>query len=81
MIKITYNKGADAAYIYLKSSADSLLGWVSKTYLCDPKEINGMINLDFDAEGRLWGIEILDASKKLSKDILDFSEQNGDSQN
>ncbi len=25
-----------------------------------------MINLDFDSEGRLLGIEVLDASKKLS---------------
>jgi len=74
-MKITYDKEVDAAYIYLKSNADVFPGWVSKTYPCDPNEVNGMINLDFDAEGLLGGIEILDASKKLPKDILDSAER------
>jgi len=29
-----------------------------------------MINLDFDADGRLLGIEVLDASKKLAQELL-----------
>jgi uncharacterized protein YuzE len=70
-MKVTYDKEADAAYIYLKENIENATGWVSKTYSCDPKEINGMINLDFDADGHLGGIEIMDASKKLSKEILD----------
>lgn len=70
-MKITYDKQVDAAYIYLASHYEKTQGWVKKTYPCDPIEVNGMINLDFDEEGRLGGIEILDASKKLPKDILD----------
>lgn len=66
MIKITYDKAADAAYIFLQDIGTD----VEKTYLCDPKEINGMINLDFDKNGQLVGIEVMDASKKISKELL-----------
>lgn len=66
-MKVTYDKNADAAYIYLK---DIPPGGVKKTYSCDPSEIDGMINLDFDAEGVLVGIEVLDASKKIPKEYL-----------
>ncbi len=67
MIKITYDNKADAAYIFLKEPNID----IAKTYPCDPKEVNGMINLDFDKDGRLVGIEVMDASKKLPKEILD----------
>ncbi len=70
-MKIHYDKDADAAYIYLIPDEDIKSKWVKKTYLCNPAEIHGMINLDFDAEGHLGGIEIMDASKKLPKNILD----------
>jgi uncharacterized protein YuzE len=70
-MKITYDKSVDAAYIYLGGEGENKPGWVKKTYSCDPQEAGGMINLDFDSEGRLGGIEILDASKKLSKEVLD----------
>ncbi|MBX4186876.1 MAG: DUF2283 domain-containing protein [Candidatus Doudnabacteria bacterium] len=74
-MKITYDKSIDAAYIYLKGLDYSNTQWVKKTYMCDPAEINGMINLDFDNEGRLGGVEIQGASKKLPKEILDQAEQ------
>ena len=67
-MKITYDKSVDAAYVYFSESPP---GKVAKTYPCDPKEVNGMINLDFDESGKLVGIEVMDASKKLSKSILD----------
>lgn len=67
-MKVTYDKTGDAAYIYL---ADEIApGGVAKTYPCDPLEVNGMINLDFDGEGRIVGIEVIDASKKLPPEIL-----------
>ena len=69
MVKITYDERADAAYIFLTDPGAE----IGKTYLCDPKEINGMINLDFGKDGKLVGVEIMDASKKLPKDILDFA--------
>ncbi|WKZ29673.1 MAG: DUF2283 domain-containing protein [Patescibacteria group bacterium] len=73
-MKITYDKSADAAYIYLIETRDKQPGWVKKTYSCDPKEVDGMINLDFNAEGRLGGIEVLSASKKIPNEILEAAE-------
>lgn len=71
MIKIEYDKEADAAYVYLKEIGPA---GVSFTYPCNPAEVNGMINLDFDKDGKLIGIEVMDASKKLPKEILDKAE-------
>ncbi|WP_423181220.1 DUF2283 domain-containing protein [Arthrobacter sp. NyZ413] len=68
-MKIKFDSEADAAYIYL---ADEIrAGGVARTYLCDPVEVRGMINLDFVANGRLIGIEIMDASRMLTEDVLD----------
>jgi uncharacterized protein YuzE len=66
-MRITYDRETDAAYIYLVPIAD---GGVARTYPCDPSEVDGMINLDFDREGRLIGIEVLDASRKLPQAVL-----------
>ena len=67
MIKITYDRDADASYLYLQEPGRKE---VKKTYLGNPADINGMINIDFDAEGQIIGIEVMDASKKLPKSIL-----------
>lgn len=67
-MNITYDKIGDAAYIQL--AHDIAPGGVAKTYPCNPVEVNGMINLDFDVNGRLIGIEVIDASKKLPPEIL-----------
>jgi len=39
-------------------------------YACDPVEVGGMINLDFNAEGRLIGIEVLGASARLPSELF-----------
>jgi uncharacterized protein YuzE len=44
-------------------------------YPCDPVEVGGMINLDFDEQGRLIGIEVLAASSKLPKYLLESAER------
>ena len=67
IMNITYDPEADAAYIYLVPIEP---GGVARTYSCDPAIVGGMINLDFDAEGRLLGIEVLDASEKLPASVL-----------
>jgi uncharacterized protein YuzE len=67
-VKVTYDAASDAAYIYFVDRIDA--GEVAKTYPCDPREVNGEINLDFDAKGRLLGIEVLDASHYLSESLL-----------
>ena len=74
-MKIRYDTYADAAYIYLVDEIK--YGGAARTYPCDPLQVNGMINLDFDADGRLVGIEVLDASKKLHKEILKDSKYIG----
>ena len=46
------------------------MGGVADTVPLDPVAIGGMINLDFDAEGRLIGIEVLAASQRLPLGLL-----------
>lgn len=70
-MRITYDKSADAAYIYLRETGSEDFG---HTYPCDPIAVSGQINLDFDKNKRLIGIEILDASKKLPEELLGIAE-------
>jgi uncharacterized protein YuzE len=67
-LKIEYDAQADAAYIYLDDSVEPRV--VKKTCGCDPVEVDGMINLDFDDEGRILGVEVMDASARLPKAAL-----------
>jgi uncharacterized protein YuzE len=67
-MKLRYDSSVDAAYIYIEG--DIKPGGAAKTYVCDPDEVNGHIHLDFDAEGRLLGIEVLDASKRLPRSVV-----------
>lgn len=62
-MKLEYDKDADAAYIYLVDDMGE--GEAVKTI-----ELNDNIILDFDAQGKLIGIEVLDASKILNEKIL-----------
>ncbi|NAS21277.1 DUF2283 domain-containing protein [Herbidospora sp. NEAU-GS84] len=72
-LRVTYDRLADAAYIYI---SDGILpGGSVQTYACDPGEVGGMINLDFDEFGKLIGIEILGARSKLPHRILDSAER------
>ncbi|MFD1363720.1 DUF2283 domain-containing protein [Actinoplanes sichuanensis] len=65
-MKITYDSTANAAYLYLQAPGTP----VAKMYACDPVDAEGMINIDFDASGRLVGIEVLDARGKLAPEVL-----------
>lgn len=66
--EISYDPSVDAAYIRLADQIGA--GGVAFTYGCDPAEVDGMIHLDFDADGRLVGIKVLDASTKLPPELL-----------
>ncbi|MFB9932204.1 DUF2283 domain-containing protein [Amycolatopsis halotolerans] len=72
-IKVTYDSEADAAYIYFVDPNYSPP--VARMYPCDPVEVGGMINLDFDEGGRLIGVEVLAARSKLPAHILDSAER------
>ena len=67
-MKFTFDSSVDAAYIRLAKDDDAVQ--FSFTYSCDPAEVSGDINLDFDINGRLIGIEILQATKKLPLSLL-----------
>lgn len=67
-MRMSYDPDADAAYVYLVDEIGAR--GVDRTVPVDPSEVGGMINLDFDAEGRLLGIEILDASRLLPPGLL-----------
>lgn len=67
-MRIRYDSSVDAAYIEIAGEIG--IRGVASTYACDPREVQGMINLDFDAEGRLVGIEVMAASKRLPPEAL-----------
>jgi uncharacterized protein YuzE len=72
-IRVTYDSVANAVYIYL----DPTIERVARTYPCDPIEVNGMINLDFDSADRLVGIEVLDARARLPASLIEGADQIG----
>lgn len=72
-IRVTYDAQANAAYIYLTDPQVDVRA--ATTYPCDPAGVGGMINLDFDAEGRVIGVEVLAARSKLSPHLLEAAER------
>jgi uncharacterized protein YuzE len=65
-LKIEYDKEADALYIQLKEA-----------YVDDNIDVEEGITIDLDEKRHVVGIEILDASKKLSlKDIVNITIEN-----
>lgn len=66
-MKIEYDPLVDAAYIQF---AEIGAGDVARTVPVDPREISGQIHLDFGHDGKLLGIEVLDASRFLPDHLL-----------
>lgn len=65
-MKIEYDKEADALYIRLREA-----------YVEDNIDIEEGITIDLDEKKHMIGIEILDASKKLSlKDLVNITIEN-----
>lgn len=69
-LQFDHDPDADTAYIYLNSInaneiTDTIIANESGEF------VNGDINLDLDKDKRLRGIEVLDASKILPKELLD----------
>ena len=59
-LRSEYDKDVDAAYIYLEYP-------IKKGQVKETIELNENIAVDFDKDGKLIGIEILEASKHLNK--------------
>jgi uncharacterized protein YuzE len=65
-MKIEYDKEVDAVYIYLQQKE------VAKTI-----ELSEVVNVDLDEEGKLIGIEVLDATQRYSlSDIFNICTEN-----
>jgi len=71
-MKITLSQKGNIAYIYLKWPIAP--NEVARTYPCDPYEIEAEINLDFDNNGMLLGIEVFNASSHLPEELLKEAE-------
>lgn len=68
-MKIVYDSKADAAYVYLKDSVKT--GEVKQTIT-----LNENLIVDLDKNGKLLGLEVLDAAANLTKDAIKaFSQQ------
>jgi uncharacterized protein YuzE len=66
-MRISYDPEVDAAKIYLREIE---FGGAVYTYTAKPEIETDMINLDFDREGRLIGIEVLSASRHLPPELI-----------
>jgi len=60
MMKLEYDKDVDAAYIYIEESRK----------VASTTKVTEDIMLDFDDKGRVVGIEVLNASKHLTRKTM-----------
>lgn len=63
-MKLEYDEDVDAAYIYIKHPIKE--GEAKRTI-----ELNNDIIVDLDRDGKLLGIEVLNASKVLNKKVIE----------
>ena len=59
MVKVEYDRKADAMYI-----------WLRRTKYDISEELAENVLIDLDKNGRIIGIEVLDASKNLGKEMV-----------
>jgi uncharacterized protein YuzE len=69
-LRVTYSRAGDAAYLYLRRIEPG--GAVRQEIVGGVAE--GNVILDFDADGRLVGIEVLDASRFLPAGVVAAAE-------
>jgi uncharacterized protein YuzE len=67
-VRISYDSEADAVYIHLGRETGAARR--TTTQAATPDGVDGFVALDWE-DGRIIGIEILDASSRLSQDLLD----------
>jgi uncharacterized protein YuzE len=73
-VRITYDSAADAACLHLPG--DPLTPGRNTLQAPTPPGADGFVALDWK-DGRLVGIEILDASTRLHHDLIEDAEING----
>jgi len=67
-VRLTYDRQADAAYLYLKEGMKA--GESARTVVCHVDLHGASIHLDFDSEDRLIGVEVLGASRIMQREAL-----------
>ena len=72
--KMTYDSEVDAAYIYIYIYEAAPSG-VDRTVTVEDDNLAESVFVDIGKNSELIGLEVLDASKILSKDILDKIKQ------
>ncbi|MGI5254792.1 DUF2283 domain-containing protein [Actinacidiphila glaucinigra] len=70
---MTCDGTVNAAYVYLTEPQAGVRS--AHMHPCDPVDVDGMINLDFDEQGRLIGIEVPAAGSKLPAYLLRSAER------
>lgn len=69
-VRVTYDRGVDMAYLYLVEIEPGGVAY-TEALIVDLPAGRRLINLDFDGEGRLVGIEIDGGSFSLPHQLLD----------
>jgi uncharacterized protein YuzE len=69
---MTHDADANAAYIYMVDEIAP--GEISHSRVADIPMDNAAISVDFDAEGRVLGIELLGASRALRAETIRAAE-------
>jgi uncharacterized protein YuzE len=71
-MRVTYDGSADAAMIYLVPIGP---GEVATAVVGEDEA--GSVNLDFNADGQLVGVEVLAASRSLPREVIEQAERIG----
>lgn len=71
-MRLTHDSEADAAYVYLVD--EIARGDVATTRVPNLPMENAALTVDFDASGRLLGIEVLGASRVLRPETIQAAE-------
>lgn len=67
-LRVTFDATVNAAYVYLVP--DIPFGGAVRTVPVDGGDDPWMVNLDVDADGRIIGMEVLDASHRLPLNLI-----------
>ncbi len=71
-LRVTFDRSANAAYIYLEPSATTP---PARQVVLEERGVNGMVVIDVTKKGRMLGIEILGATKALPYELLEQAER------
>jgi uncharacterized protein YuzE len=77
-MRATFSPDIDMAYLYLTEMGDGhFVGHTAPLIVDLPGGSRALINLDFDAAGRLLGIEVHGATASLPTAVLDGADRPG----